>query len=692
MQAGTITAQTIIMNASSPSPADTPRQLPPPSRAWVNRSSELAVLDNLAASSTSVRAVLTGVGGIGKTALAVRWSSGHRDRYPDGELFCDLSGWSNQPAPTTRQVLAGWLRALGVRAEHLPAREPDLIALYRTVTAGKTLLVVVDNAASTAHVQPLIPASATSTVLATSRYQLPGLVLAGFEHVPLEGLTVPAGARLVASLLGQDRTGERDAVLQTLATRCHGHPLALSIAGAYLATHPQHSPQHLITRLDADRGRTLVLTVEEASVGGALDMTYNDLDADTAQLFRLLSAHPGPEFTADPLAAAMDTSADAVQDGVDRLLLANLITAISHDRYRLPDLLQAHSLALAEQHDNPRARRAAQRTMIEWYLCRTAAADLALNPLPRRFSPVYHELDADVFPDPDHAQAWFDVERTNVLASQDIARQHDWNGLVFQFAEVVWNPLRASYAADDLAHTQQLGIGAARHHEHVLEAVFLARLGFAESNRGRHEQAIAACTEALERATTFDDPWIQSAALSTRARAFTKADDPRNALPDLAQALELDEHDGQRRSIALRNRRLGEAYAHPKIADYRQAIFHHRQAVEILDAIGDRTAHARAATYLAEAHVGAHQPDAALFALRRVQESLASCGLPLYRAHADTVMGRAHAQLGNTADAYRCYTSAIHHYIDAGPATADEIDAVLQLRDQLDQPPDAPGV
>jgi hypothetical protein len=153
-------------------------------------------------------------------------------------------------------------------------------------------------------------------------------------------------------------------------------------------------------------------------------------------------------------------------------------------------------------------------SVIEWHLRRTAAADVAINPRSRRFSPVYEQLDTEPFSNAEQALDWFAVERANVLASQYCAAQQGWDGLVFQLAEAVWNPLRPSYLADDLVDTQRLGMAAAERCQHVLEAVFLARLGFGESNRGHHEAAITACTSVIERASAFGDGWVQSAALA----------------------------------------------------------------------------------------------------------------------------------------------------------------------------------
>jgi tetratricopeptide (TPR) repeat protein len=685
LQARDVIASTIILQTTGRRSVPVPRHVPPAHPVWVDRSRELAMLDGVAARPAPTRVLLSGVGGVGKTELAAWWLlTGQRASHPDGDLYADLSVSFDGRPPSAGHVLAGWLRALGVLTDDLPADVAGLTALDRSVTAEKSHLVLVDNVSSAALVRPLIPMSPTSATVATSRYRLRGLMVDGFQPVDLGCFDPRAGGLLPDALLGRPTPPSERGVLETLAalSRPSRRPGDRRSAPGI---NPCCSPTDLITHLDTDHGSVLAPRADEASVGGLLDMSYDDLDLDTARLYRLLGSHPGAEFTADPFAAVLDLPRAEVDERLTRLLDANLITPVADARYRQHDLVREHAKALAEEHDDPALRRTALRTMIEWYLRRTAAADTAINPRSRRFSPVYEHLDTEPFSNAEHALGWFAIERVNVLAAQYLAAQHGWDGLVFQLAEVVWNPLRPSYFVDDLVDTQQLGVDAAQRCQHLLEAVFLARLGFGETNRAHHEAAITACTRAFERASTFGDSWVQSTALSTRARALTAAGQPRAALVDLGSALTMDEQRGDRRSIALRHRRIGQAYAHPEIADFPQATWHLREAAEAMEALGDETAHARVVTYLAEAHVDARQPDAALFTLRRIESTLASCSSLRYRGHAYTVTGRAHAQLGNIAEADRCYRNALELCTEAGPGAAANRETVMLLHNELNK-------
>lgn len=152
-------------------------------------------------------------------------------------------------------------------------------------------------------------------------------------------------------------------------------------------------------------------------------MSYDDLDAGTADLYRLLAVHPVRKFTAEPLAAALDRPVAEVENRLIRLLDTQLVTTAARGRFRQHDVPREHAELLSSQHDEPGHRRAALRSMIEWYLRRTAAADIAINPGSPWFSPVYEQLDTEPFSNTEQALDWFAVKRPNILASQILAAQ-----------------------------------------------------------------------------------------------------------------------------------------------------------------------------------------------------------------------------------------------------------------------------
>ncbi|MEU4806966.1 helix-turn-helix domain-containing protein [Actinosynnema sp. NPDC023587] len=360
--------------------------------------------------------------------------------------------------------------------------------------------MLVDNARSAEQVQPLVPATARGTILVTSRHQpspavtsrhrLAGLAVVGFRHLDLGCFPVATGAALLAGLLDEDRQPLGEDLLHALAARCHGHPLALTIAGAHLAAHPRCDPARLITRLTHLAEASAASDPHELSVEGVLQMSYEDLDPTTARLYRGLAEHPDAEFTAEPLAAGLDVAVSAVDRGLGRLVEANLVTETGDERYRLHDVLREHLQALADQ-DDQGERLAVRRRMIEWYLRRTAAADKVINPFPRRFSDAYADLDTGMFDDAKAALDWADTERANLLAAQQVAADQGWTEPVYQFGEVLWNPLRPNYTAGELVSSQFLGANAAADAGYILEVVCRTRQGFGETNLGHHEAAVA---------------------------------------------------------------------------------------------------------------------------------------------------------------------------------------------------------
>jgi tetratricopeptide (TPR) repeat protein len=682
LQARTVTAETIVLHAPEHR-VPVPRQLPPPAHTWVDRADELERLDRLLTTAGPTRVVVTGLGGVGKTCLAVRWLDGHHERHPDGVLHVDLNGWSGHPPPATAQVLAGWLRALGVAADDLPGEVAELVALYRTVTSDKAVAVLVDNVRSAEQVEPLVPATARGTILVTSRHRLAGLAVVGFRHLDLDCFTAATGATLLAGLLDEDRQPLGEDLLHALATRCHGHPLALTIAAAHLAAHPRRDPARLITRLTHLAEASAALDPHELSVEGVLQMSYENLDATTARLYRRLAEHPGVEFTAEPLAAGLDVPIIEVDRGLGRLVEANLVTETGDERYRLHDVLREHAQALADQ-DDQAERLTVRHRMIEWYLRRAAAADKVINPFPRRFSPVYTDLDTGMFDDAKTALDWADTERANLLAAQQVAADQGWTELVYQFGEVLWNPLRPNYTAGELVSSQFLGANAAADAGHILEVVCRTRQGFGETNLGQHEAAVAICTTAVERAAEVGDAWLQSGALSTRARAHLKADDPHAALPDLQRALEIAEEMNDARSIALRHRRLGETALHPKIADAGLALHHLRLAASMFAGIDDDIGHARTVLHLARALTLNGQAAEAVSELAAIEQAVRDYGSVGYLADLCTVLGEVHAALGETVVANRRYGQAIDYYTAAGPGADKSKANVIARRDALD--------
>jgi hypothetical protein len=310
-----------------PDSAEVPRQLPCEVAGFAGRHDVLAALDdalhaNESGSSEVGIAVVVGMAGIGKTAVAVRWAHRVSSRFPDGTLYVDLRGCSAAIALRPIDALARFLRALGVAAERVPLDPDEAAALYRSVLASRRVLVVLDTAGEAEQVRPLLPGGGGSFVLLTSRSRLTGLVAReGARELVLGALGPTESEELLTSVIGAERvTAERQAATR-LAQLCAHLPLALRIAAANLATDEQSSVSEFAEKLAQDRLAALqVPGDEQQAVLAAFDVSYRRQPDAARRVFRLLGLVPGPDFSVEAAAALAGVAvpeAEALLDGLD---------------------------------------------------------------------------------------------------------------------------------------------------------------------------------------------------------------------------------------------------------------------------------------------------------------------------------------------------------------------------------------
>ncbi|HEX4790126.1 MAG TPA: BTAD domain-containing putative transcriptional regulator [Actinospica sp.] len=341
--------------------APAPRQLPADTRLFTGRRGELDALVELAAAAGTgadagmvVISAINGMGGIGKTALAVR--AGHRvaDRFPDGQLFIDLRGYDARLAPLAAEdALDYLLRSLGVPPQSIPADLGERAALYRSRLAGTRTLIVLDNAANTAQVQPLLPGTVGCLVLVTSRTRMMGLDDAHF--FALDALEPDEAVSLLHRIAGPGRISARDPAVAELVALCGYMPLAVRIVAALLRHRPAPTVSGLIDRLRGEAQRLAHLRDEERDLASVFESSYSGLPEPEAQLFRLLGLMPGPDF--DTYAAAHLIGADlhTAERRIDWLLEQNLLIEHAPGRFRLHDLLRAYARSLPTPAQEERA-------------------------------------------------------------------------------------------------------------------------------------------------------------------------------------------------------------------------------------------------------------------------------------------------------------------------------------------------
>jgi tetratricopeptide (TPR) repeat protein len=363
-----------------------PQHLPALPRGFTGRERLLdAVQDAVAeAEDGTLRlVVLSGMAGVGKTALAVSWGYRYAERFPDGQLYVDLRGYSpDQPFQST-DVLGGFLRALGVAADRVPVDGAERSALFRTLMAERKVLVVLDNARNEEQVRPLLPGPGDCVVLVTSRSSLTGLIVdQGGILVPVDVLTDGEAFDLLRTLIGQ-RVQADPAAAAVLAGRCARLPLALRIVAGLAGSMSATGLAELADILADEEERLDVLDTgndPRTSLRTVFSWSYNSLPPDAAKLFRLLGVVPGTSTSRQAIAALADVSPVATNRLLATLSAAQLVVDNGHGRINMHDLLRSYAIELANTHDGDDDVRAAMVRLFDYYLHGAEHADRLLTP------------------------------------------------------------------------------------------------------------------------------------------------------------------------------------------------------------------------------------------------------------------------------------------------------------------------
>ena len=402
-----------------------PRQLPAATCLFTGRVSELAALDGMldGAGRAVVISTIGGAAGIGKTALAVYWAHQVAARFPDGQLYANLRGFGPADTPaTSSEVITGFLDALGVPPNRIPVDLADQAALYRSLLAGRRVLVILDNARDGEQVRPLLPGSPGCLVLVTSRAQLTGLVAAEGAHQVTLGLFNHDDARdLLARRLGTQRIAREPEAVDELIHACARLPLAISIAAAQATTRPALSLGSLAVELREEPGRLDAFDTGDpvASVRTVFSWSYRQLSGPDAKVFRLLGMHPGPDFSLPSAVSLTGLPFGDARAALTRLARAHLLTEHVPGRYSFHDLLHSYAAEQAQVHDDSTERRDAVQRVLDHYLYTADAGTVLLNPtrVPLGLPAPDPAVRPETFSDEFQALAWFETEHQTLLAA-----------------------------------------------------------------------------------------------------------------------------------------------------------------------------------------------------------------------------------------------------------------------------------
>lgn len=578
--------------ADQDEPVAVPRQLPQSARGFVGRAGELAALTELVRGSDGVACAIAGTAGVGKTALALRWAHGAADGFPDGQLFVNLRGYDpDRPVPAA-DVLAGFLRALGVPGRAIPPGCDERAALYRSLLASRRMLVVLDNAGSAEQVRPLLPAAPCCVTLVTSRDALAGLIARdGVIRVNVDLLPL-ADAIALLQILAGGRAETDSASAAAIAAHCSRLPLALRVAAELAAARTGTPLADLVGELADERRRLDVLDADgdpRAGVRAVFSWSYRLLDSGAARAFRMLGLHPGLDLDRYAVAALTGSTLEQANRVLGRLARAHLVESAGPSRTGMHDLLRGYARELGAAEDTENEQRAALTRLFDHYLHTAASAMDALFPAERHRRPAVRAPGSPVPPvtEPGGARAWLDAERATLTAAVAYMAGHGWVGNISRLATILFRYLEVGshypemYAIHGHARRAANDIG-----DRAAEAEALHGLTMVDLHQGRYQQASDQMRRALALCREAGDQVGQARALSNLSIARIQQGRYRSATATLRRALAIYRQVGDLFGEARAMNNLG--LIELRQGQYRQAVGHLGPALALHRGVGDQ--------------------------------------------------------------------------------------------------------
>ena len=570
-----------------------PAQLPADTRTFVGRAAELSQLDHLLAGpDPSAVVVVSGAPGIGKTALAVHWVHRIAPRFPDGQLYLNLRGFDPDGIVVEpNEVIWRILDALGVPAERIPATVDGRAALYRSLLAGRRMLIVLDNARDVAQVRPLLPGAPGCTVLITARHQLAGLIAAeGAQPLTLGPLAAAEAQELLVRRVGRARTAAEPGAVHEIVERCAGLPLALVIIAARAALNGTQPLGALADQVRRNRDRLDALTTGDpgTDLRAVFSWSYDALTPAAARLFGLLGLHAGPDISVPAAASLAALTTGRVRGLLTELVRAGLATEPTVGRYCLHDLVRTYAADVVVRAGSARTRRAASLRMLDHYLHSAYAADRIAHPACEAYAPgpPVRGVTPETAADARTAKAWLAAERAVLVAAVEraasVSHRRAW-----QLARALSAYLDLRGHWDDLATTQHTAIAAARDDADPRAQAGAHRLlARAYTRLHRIDDAYAELSRALDLCLVAGDLIGQGHTHLNLSLLWERQERYPEALAHARQGLATFLTAGDDHGIARALNAVG--WYHALLGDYPVALDHCRDALARLEKTGDR--------------------------------------------------------------------------------------------------------
>ncbi|ACU71490.1 transcriptional regulator, SARP family [Catenulispora acidiphila DSM 44928] len=669
-----------------------PAQLPPPTAGFVGRDHELTRLARLLTSESDAprAAAVTGPAGVGKTSLALIWAHEHAGAFPDGQLFVDLHGYDHSEAESPEGVLERFLLALGIPGHQIPPGLPKREDLFRSAMAERRMLLVLDNARDYRQISPLLPGSAHTRTLITSRIRLGSLVAdTGALPVPLDVLPLEESVEVLTRIVGAESVAAAPQSARDLARLCGGLPLALRISAVRLLEEPAAGLTGLATELspEADRLHGLGLLDGGHTVSHALENSCRRLTAAQIRLFRLLCLHPGDSVGAAAAQAMVDqgdlrfTAHVEVRHLLRVLETVHLVDRTAADRYRMHDLVRLYGRGLSglDDADQTQDSLALQR-LLDWYINVAQAAHRVLAPaMPALPMDVRHSLTDNPTPFPDESAAldWFDQEAANLIALTKSAAEHGDHRGVWQLAIALGAYLSRRHRVDALVQTQALGEQAALAEAHHAAAAALANnLGIAHAMRRDPEAA----QQPFERAVAaYRDLGDRQRAAQISANLGSLRYDlgmPHEAAAAHSAAIETLREFGDSPALSAVLANLGLTVG--DLGRHEQARDLFREAIGVAEACGSDYRAGYARSQLAWTLLRLGEADEGLELSRETLAYALTIGDPLLAGRMHDQIGIAQAMRGAWDEARAAWEEAVATLTGIGSSEADVVRARLR--------------
>ncbi len=679
------TVDTAHATAGPPVAAAGPAQLPADLAAFTGRREELkqvlALLgDDDRVPPTVVISIIGGMAGVGKTTLAVHWAHRVADRFPDGQLYVNLRGFgpggSGGSAMGSTEALRGFLEALGVPPQRVPASLDGQEGLYRSLLAGRRVLVLLDNARSVEQVRPLLPGSPGCLVIITSRDRLSGLIAGdGANPLTLQPLPGAEARDFLARRLGAGRVAAEPEAVEEIVRLCMGLPLTLAIVAARAATH--HWFPLSAFGAELREGHGTLDGFPGVEVRAVFSWSYGALTPDAARLFRLLGLHPGPDIGAPAAASLAGSPAARARPLLAELTRAHLLMENAPGRYSLHDLLRAYAIELV--HDDERGP--ALLRLMDHYLHSGHAAALLLSPSRESISVAEPQPGVIVgaFDDQAEAMAWFTTEHHTLLAVVEQAAGSGMDGHPWQLAWTMDHVLQRRGTWHELAIVHRTALHAAqRGGDRCGQAQAHRGLAGAYSLLGRYDDAHRHLGQALTLFVELGDLTGEANVHDNLGWLLNRQGLPREALAHYWKALDRFQVSGKAENGYQLNR-IG--WTHAMLGEYRQTLVHSGQALTIFQGLGDRHGEAEAWDNLGYAHHHLGEHPEAIACCRQALELYRILGDRYFEAEVLDHLGETHRALGEVDAARPLWRQALDILTELDLPEADQIRDKLRLLD-----------